>query len=377
MRPSLCIVVSSPMTVNAFLQEPLKRLAERYRIYAILNGSPQDMAAGIGSYLTVLPLAIERKISPLKDLAALWKMMRLFRKHQFDIIHSVTPKAGLLAMAAAYFAGTGVRIHTFTGQVWVTRNGMARWLLKGMDRIIALLATNILIDSPSQRQFLLDEKVVSRGKSRVLGKGSISGVDERRFKPSTDARRRIRHDLHIPDEAVVFLFLGRLNHDKGVLDLAAAFAGAAGSHTDMHLLVVGPDEEGLQHDMIRLTGEYADRMHFAGYADRPEDYMAAADVLCLPSYREGFGSVIIEAAAVGLPAIGSRIYGIVDAIDEGRTGLLHKAGNITELQSCMSTLAASKEHIADLGRKARERVLSDFTSEALATAWLAYYRTLS
>lgn len=376
MRPTLCFVVSAPMTINAFLQEPIKLLAKDFKIFVVCNGTTQDIAQPIRTYLTVLPVEIRRAISLRGDLIALWDLFWILRRSKFDVVHSVTPKAGLLAMLSSYLAGTRTRIHTFTGQVWVTRVGFARFLLKSMDKVIASLATHILVDSPSQLQFLRTEKVVLQGKSGVLSKGSISGVDTARFCPNIGARSEIRSALKIPETDSVFLFLGRLNRDKGVMDLAAAFKRVAHEFPQVHLLVVGPDEENLMPAMLEVIGAHTDRAHFVGHTEKPEDYMAAADVFCLPSYREGFGNVIIEAAAVGLPAIGSRIYGIVDAIAEGETGLLHKAGDVGDLGRCMSTLILSNEQVATLGRQARERAISDFSSQAMAIAWSNYYLSL-
>jgi len=364
------------MTVNAFLQEPIKQLAQDYQIFLVCNGTAHDLSAEIQPYLTVLPVAIERQITIRGDWAALWQLLQIFRARKFDVVHSVTPKAGLLAMLASYLAGTQTRIHTFTGQVWATRTGLARQVLKAMDKIIATLASHILVDSPSQLQFLLSEKVVTQKKSSVLAQGSISGVDTARFCPNAQAKSRIRNTLKIPETALVFMFLGRLNIDKGVLDLASAFHFVARENPQACLLVVGPDEANLTSSMLNLVGEYADRTYFVGHTDKPEDYMAAADVFCLPSYREGFGTVIIEAAATGLPAIGSRIYGIVDAIEEGKTGLLHRARDVAELQACMLKLAASNDLLIGLGQQARARAVSSFSSQALATAWLSYYRGL-
>ncbi len=364
------------MTVNAFLQEPIKQLSRDYQIFLVCNGSTHEVSTELRTYLTVLPVAIERQITIGGDWVALWQLLQIFRARKFDVVHSVTPKAGLLAMLASYLAGTQIRIHTFTGQVWATRTGLARQVLKAMDKVMATLASHILVDSPSQLQFLLSEKVVRLKKSSVLGQGSISGVDTARFCPNAQARSRIRNTLKIPETAQIFLFLGRLNIDKGVLDLASAFHFVARENPRACLLVVGPDEANLTSSMLNLVGEYAERAYFVGHTDKPEDYMAAADVFCLPSYREGFGTVIIEAAATGLPAIGSRIYGIVDAIEEGKTGLLHKARDVAELQACMLKLAASNDLLIGLGQQARARAVSSFSSQALATAWLSYYRDL-
>jgi glycosyltransferase involved in cell wall biosynthesis len=171
---------------------------------------------------------------------------------------------------------------------------------------------------------------------------------------------------------MVFLYLGRLNRDKGLLDLASAFAGI--DNAGVHLLIIGPDEERIGMQMLTLAEGNARRVHFIGFTEKPEEYLAAADVLCLPSYREGFGNAVIEAAAVGIPAIGSRIYGLVDAIAENESGLLFEVRNVKELRNCMSVLCNDKLLRTRLGRQARERVLAQFTSEKLALSWLDYYR---
>lgn len=372
MKEKVCLVVSSAMTVNAFLQEPIRRLCDCYDVYVVVNLGEGETLGGIAPLVTVLHVGIERKISPWRDLLALWQLITLFHHHKFKLVHSVTPKAGLLAMAAAFIAGVDVRIHTFTGQVWVTRSGMARWLLKNLDRLIARLTTYTLVDSASQRQFLLDEGVLDNKRSGVLAQGSISGVDVSRFRPDVQARSRIRGELHIPDEDTIFLFLGRLNRDKGVLDLAAAFAALDDARS--HLLVVGPDEGQIRPKMQELTLNCAVRVHFVEFTTRPESYMAAADVLCLPSYREGFGSVVIEAAAVGIPAIGSRIYGVVDAIAENESGLLFEARDVDVLRECLSVMAIDSSRRLQLGERARERALAEFSADRLADAWLNFYQ---
>ena len=372
MKQKICFVVSNAMTVNAFLQQPIRKLSEHYDIYLALNLAADDTFPGLDELINVVPVCIERKISPLRDLLALSQLAKLFLRHNFKLVHSVTPKAGLLAMIAAYVARIDIRIHTFTGQVWVTRAGFKRWLLKSMDKLIGVLATSTLADSGSQRQFLLNQGVLAATQCNVLAKGSISGVDTQRFKPDSQERSKIRNSFGIADTETVFLFMGRLNSEKGVVDLAAAFSHLKNTHT--RLLIVGPDEQNMRSDMERLTKGCAGRVHFVDFSARPQEYMAAADVLCLPSYREGFGNVVIEAASVGIPAIGSRIYGIIDSIEENYSGLLFEPHDVSELESCMSILANDATMRFRLGKQARERVLVDFTSEKLALAWLEYYQ---
>ena len=359
------------MTINSFLLKPIKRLSEHYDVTIIINGRSEDISEYLDD-VTILSISIERKISPLRDMIALFQLIKILWEHDFQLVHSVTPKAGLLAMMASFFSRVPTRVHIFTGQVWAIRKGLSRWILKLMDCIIARLATDILVDSVSQRQFLLNEGIVSTGKSSVLAHGSISGVDIIRFKPDEKVRLRIRQKFSIKNEETVFLFIGRLNRDKGVLDLALAFANL--TTLNSHLLIVGPDEADIRLEMEALLKNCLERVHFVGYSNKPEHYMAAADVLCLPSYREGFGSVVIEAAAVGIPAIGSKIYGVEDAIVDEQTGLLFSAGSREQLGITMAAMSVDKILREKLGSNARKRVLAEFSSELLASAWLDYYK---
>lgn len=351
-RRRICFVVSSPMTVRAFLVSHIAHLSPHFDVAVAANA---DAIEGLSAPLFRIP--IERRISIPNDLRALAQLVRLFRRERFDLVHSVTPKAGLLAMKAAWLARVPVRLHTFTGQVWVTRSGPARAFLRAMDWLIARCATHVLVDSRSQRDFLIAQGVVSAAKSAVLANGSICGVDGNRFRPRPQPRA---------DGEVVFLYVGRMAKDKGVPDLLAAFARVAQRHPAARLVLVGPDEERLEHA--------AERVHWVGGTDRPEDYMAEADVFCLPSYREGFGQVALEAAASGLPAIASRIYGVTDAVADGETGLLHPPGDVEALAQLMEKLLAQPELRGRLGNAGRSRALRDFSAKGVSQALLDFYR---
>lgn len=366
-KPRVCLVVASPLTVRAFLAPHLAALAGRYDVSVVANA-----AAGAFADLPARfhPVAIARPVAPLADLQALIALYRFFARERFDLVHSVTPKAGLLAMLAARLAGVPVRVHTFTGQVWATREGAARAALRSIDRVIASCATQVLVDSRSQRDFLVENGVVSAAKSAVLAGGSICGVDGERFHPDAAARAKVRDALGIPADAVVFVYVGRLNRDKGLLDLAAAFAGIAGEFPGARLLFVGPDEEGLR---ARLEGT---SLSCVAETTRPQDYLAAADVFCLPSYREGFGQSTLEAAACALPVVASRIYGIVDAVVDGETGLLHAPRDVAALRAHLETLARDAQLRRRLGEAGRRRALRDFSAAQVTQALLQCYAGL-
>ena len=370
----VCLVTTSPLIVNFFLVPYLASLRQAYRISLVVNadeGTPLPDEPGI----EVINVPLLRKIVPWSDLLALLRMVCLFREKRFDAIHSFSPKAGLLAMMAGYMAGVPVRMHTYTGQVWVTRAGIMRLVLVAADRAIARFSTHLLADSHSQQRALIGSGIVPHPeKCQVLASGSVSGVDTERFRPDRHAREAVRRDLEIAADAPVFLFLGRLTRDKGVLDLASAFSDLAVNDPRLILLFVGPDEERMRPQIETLCQASAGQLRFVGYTRTPERYLAAADVLCLPSYREGFGSTIIEAAAVGVPAIGSRIYGITDAVVDGKTGLLHAPGNPAELKEKMKMLIEDPALRARLGGHARHRAIDEFSQPQVIQALLAYYR---
>lgn len=370
----ICFVVSSPMTAQAFLSGHIAALAKHHPVDLVVNAPEQSAVGDIQAHARIIPAPIRRRIEPLADLAALLRLYGLFRREGYAAVSSVTPKAGMLAMLAAAMARVPFRIHIFTGQVWATRTGWQRWLLKLADRMMARLATHVLADSPSQRDFMVAEGIVAAAKVSVLGNGSICGVDGGRFRPDAGRRSAIRGAHGIPESACVFLYLGRLNRDKGMLDLANAFALL--EHQDAWLVVVGPDEEGMQDKMQARLGGLRDRCRFVGYTDRPEDYMAAADVFCLPSYREGFGMVVIEAAAAGIPAVASRIYGVTDAVEDGVTGLLHQPGDAAGIAREMALIAGDASRRIEMGRAARERALSLFSRSTITVAWVRFFGQL-
>lgn len=373
-RQRICFVVAVPLTARAFLFDHMAALGEFYDIDLVANIEDPSARDDLSRVASIVAAPISRAVSPARDFLALTVLLRIFRKKGYAAVHTLTPKAGLLGQLAAWLAGVPVRSHTFTGQVWATRRGLSRYLLKSADRLMAALATHILVDSPSQRDFIVGEGVVSSAKANVLGDGAVCGVDAGRFRPDVGRRASMRETCGIPASAVVFLYLGRLNREKGVVDLANAFSRLASEQA--WLLFVGPDEEHLGERLRAELGRAAARSVFVGFAKSPEDYMAAADVFCLPSYREGFGMVIIEAAAAGLPAIASRIYGITDAVVDGETGILHASGDIQGIVDVMRILLGDEDRRRRLGAAARQRAMARFSRERLSGALVAYYRGL-
>lgn len=371
----LCLVATIPAAVHAFLRGIIQAAAEKYEVTIICNSADKHLLDGLNARLILLP--IERKPSLWRDMLVLFKLVKLFRSERFDIVHSHFPKTGLLGMLAAWLACTPIRIHTFHGEVWATRSGWRRAALKLFDQLVALLATNILVVSPSQQVFLVNEGVLPIGKAKVIGSGSVCGVDVERFHPDLNARRTMREGLGISQDAIVILFVGRLNRDKGMLDLAAAFDSIARNRSDVVLLLVGAEEDTPFSRIQEICRAEHDQLHYVPFTSTPERYMAATDIFCLPSYREGFGVTIIEAAACGVPAVASRIYGITDAVADGKSGLLFPAGDVIALTQTLLQLITGNELRQHMGNAARVRALELFRSEIITRDMMLLYDRVS
>ena len=372
LKRKVFFVAATDFSVNAFLINHLRVISKYLDVTVIVNTNDPLFLKKQGLNVIVIPLAISRKVSIFSDLFCLSRLIYLFIKNKPDAVHSITPKAGLLTMLAGFFSFIPLRVHTFTGQVWVTKEGLKRFFLKGFDGLIARLATFNIVDSPSQRDFLIQEKVLSENDSIVFGLGSVSGVDLQRFKANKKNFLEVRRELQIPDDAFVFIYLGRLNRDKGVLDLAKAFAKI--KYNDAYLLIVGPDEGAFVEQIKSFTKGLVSYVRFVEFTQTPSRYLAAANVLCLPSYREGFGSVIIEAAAMGLPAIASDIYGISDAVVNHQTGMLHNAGDVEAIYRSMNYFLNHPADVQAYGFAARARAAKDFDADVLSAYWLDFYK---
>lgn len=375
-KKKIAIIVTSVLMVKFFLVPHLKALAKIYDVTLILKNDEPGILLGLDLPVRVILIPIERKVSLFKDINALVLLVKLLKLEKFDLVHTITPKAGLLGTIAAWVSRVPVRIHTFQGEIWANKTGLWRLILRLLDKLVAQLATNLTIVSESERQYLISERIISANKSSVLGKGSISGVDFTRFNINHTKRALLREKLSLTEHDVLFVYVGRLNVDKGLLELGDAFLKLAKEMPNVYLLIVGPDEENVVDQLTGVKSIVGDRLVFKSYTDNPEVEMQPADVFVLPSYREGFGVVVIEAAACGVPAIGSRIYGIIDAIEDGVTGKLFEVGNSVDLYKQMKVLASSSSLRERMGHDAYLRVKRDFVQEVLVNHMVSFYAQL-
>jgi glycosyltransferase involved in cell wall biosynthesis len=341
----ICRVATVPFLFTHHLKSQIEDLVSAGHEVHLVSSAFSDFGELLKADLTnkrvsVHSIEIARRISLPADVKALIKLYQYFRANQFDVVHSVTSKAGLLCALAAIAAGIPIRMHTFAGQPWADLLGPVRWIAKASDWIIVRLNTQTYADSASQRDFLISEGIAKKNQIKVLGLGSIAGVDLQRFNLKNFQKIELRKNLGISADAIVIVFIGRLTHEKGIAELVLAFKALIEFKIqDLHLILVGPDE--IKAVLPLPVTQYVcecNNIHKIGYDQRPEMYLAMSDIFCLPSYREGFGSVVIEAASMGLPTVATRVIGLVDAVVENETGLLVSKKNVNELTKALHLL---------------------------------------
>ena len=371
MKRKICFVTAIAGTAESFLRDHIVALRKEYEVFYVSNELyEKNILVEHDGYHCV---DIERGISLWKDLKAVWQLYRYFKKMKFDAVHSVTPKAGLVTAMAAWMAGT----HIFTGQVWATRQGLSRWLLKSIDRLIAVLDNHIHVDGKSQRSFLVKEGILKEGQAEVFCNGSIAGVNAERFVPNADARKAEREKIGIKDNVLTYIFLGRFNHDKGIGELYEAFDRLAAEEKDVFLLLVGDDEEGYLDKVSAYKHiKEGENFHNYGSTSQPERVLNAGDVFVLPTYREGFGTSVLEAACMGIPCICSDAYGVLDAYVVGETGLQCKVGDVDSLYQCMKSMHDDRELVKRLGDNSRQRAINDFNVKPISECWVNFYKEI-
>lgn len=351
-------------------------------IDVVAVSSPGDALRRFGEQERVPCHAIrmERAISPLRDLVALARLVACFVRLRPDVVDAHTPKGGLLGMVAAWLAGVPVRVYHVHGLRFTTATGLRRRVLRATERVAAALATRVLVVSPSVAAAAAEEALFRPGRTRVLLGGSINGVDAAgRFRPAAPGERRAaRASLGIPEDAEVIGFVGRLCREKGLAELAEAWRALREEHPRAHLVLVGEREP--QDPLPAVAAALLDgdpRVHAAGFAWDVPRHLRAMDLVALPSWREGFPVVPLEAAAMGLPVVATRVAGCVDAVVDGVTGALVPARDAGALAAALGAYLRDPSLRARHGAAGRERVLRDFEQARLWQALHEEYVALA
>lgn len=381
-QPRLVHITTVPLTLFAFFDGQLRHMKTRgYEVHVISSDGPllQVVAArdGIPAHAVTMP----RQITPLRDIVAAIRLWRLLREIRPQIVHSHTPKGGMLGMVAARAARVPVRMYTIHGFPFATATGRKRSVLRSTERLSCRLASRVLSVSHSLREMALAEGICPPQKLAVLLGGSTNGIDaDVRFNPNqydARARRDMRAALGIPENAIVLGFVGRIVRDKGLVELMDAWRSLKAAFPSLYLLVVGPFEprDPVPEAVANLL-RTDERIRLAGQVTDPARFYAVMDLLTLPSYREGFPYAPLEAAAMELPVVATRVTGCIDAVCDGETGSLVPAGDATALTAALNAYIADAVLRRRHGQAARQRVLREFRQEAIWSALAAEYEHL-
>ena len=369
-------ITTVPISLGFFTGQIGYMNAQGFEIQAISSPGADLKKCAEREHVAVHAVEMPRRITPLRDLIAIFQLWRTLRRIRPAIVHAHTPKGGLLGTIAAWLARVPVRIYHMHGLPLITATGYKRLLLRWSEQVPCRLAHRVFCVSHSVREVAVAESLCPLLKIRVLLRGSINGVDAaHRFNPanaSQSARVDTRSSHGIPADALVVGFVGRIVCDKGLVELAKAWRALRQEFPALHLLVVGPFEpqDPVPPDVEALLRDDP-RIHLTGMVDNTPPLYAAMEVLALPSYREGFGLAAIEASAMKVPVVATRIPGCVDAVEDGVTGTLVPPRDATALADAIRTYLNHPELRRQHGQAGRQRVLRDFRPDAI---WEALYQ---
>ena len=364
----ICFVTTVSITVKAFVMPLIHYLDKNtdWELTVICDEDP-SLKALLPEKVRFIPITMKRGIS-LDGIGAMMKMIKLFRKEKFDLVQYSTPNASFYASVAAKLAGVPVRLYCQWGIAYVGFRGHKRRIFKRIEKCVCHLSTQIEPDSFGNLNFSHSEKLYSDKKSCVIWNGSASGVNLEKF----DIRQKelwykeicSRHG--ITQEDFVYGFIGRINRDKGINELLTAFRKILQEHPQSRLLLVGhPEREELLDATLYQWAKSEPRVIFCGFSTEVEKYVAAMDVYILPSYREGFGSAVVEAEAMGVPVIVTDIPGPRDAMIENTTGLVVKKADSESLYEAMLRIKSDDVLRQQLGQAAYELATKKFEQTQL------------
>lgn len=369
------------MSLDILLKGQLAFLNKHYDVVAVSGSDSHLEAVSSREGVRVAAVSMNRNIAPLKDFFSLLKLYFLFKKERPYIVHSITPKAGLLSMAAAYFAGVPVRIHTFTGLIFPYKTGFLQKLLLFMDKILCRFATHVFPEGEGVKNDLVKFKVTSKP-LHILANGNVNGIDIEYFNIAQipeNQKLTLKSELQINSTDFVYVFVGRLVTDKGVNELISAFLQLSKINTMCKLLLVGPFEQELDPLDAATLGAIDTNPNIisVGFQEDIRPYLSISDVFVFPSYREGFPNVVLQAGAMGLPCVVTDISGSNEIIEPNVNGIIVTVKNSSVLLEQMQMLFEDSLLLTRLKENARALIVARYDQQMVWDALLNEYKKIS
>ena len=368
-----------PSSLDVFCRGLLAELRQQgYDVVALSSPGPELEHLARREGVQPEAVVMHRDISPLADLRSLWRLYRTFRRLRPDMVHSMTPKAGLLSMMAAWMARVPRRVHTFTGLIFPTATGFRRFVLATCDKVICACATHIIPEGEGVRNDLSNNGITSKP-MRVLGFGNIRGIDLDHYRrtPEIEAEaKNLRRQYGFDDSATVFIFIGRLVADKGVSELVDAFGSL--NRDDVRLLLLGDEEA--SHDPLPEATRQAitnnPNIISVPWQQDVRPWLVASDALVLPSYREGFPNVVIESCAMDIPAVVTDINGSREIISDGSNGLIVPPRDAAALSKAMLRIIENPSERLRMAKVARASVAERFEQSFVRSCLYKFYKEI-
>lgn len=367
-----------PTSLNIFCNGLLKELQDQYgyEIVAISSSGPALNEIKERERVKTIAVEMQRHISPIKDLKSLVCLIKTFRREKPTMVHSITPKAGLLSMMAAWVTRVPVRLHTFTGLVFPTATGFKQKILIFTDRLTCSCATHLVPEGEGVKNDLINYKITKKP-LKVLGHGNVRGIDLEYYNPALPEVQTEADKIH-DKNVFTFVFIGRLVRDKGINELVKAFSQLNITYPDTRLLLVGPYEENLDPLSAETLAEIKNNkaIKSVGCQTDVRPWLAASDIFVFPSYREGFPNVVIEAGAMSLPSIVTDINGSREIIINGINGIIIPPREVEALQDAMERLLTNSELTLAMSSNARPLIESRYEQGYVRQCLKDYYNEI-
>lgn len=369
------IITTVPMSLD-FFKGNLSFLNNFYEVCAISSEKINLESIGEREHVRTKFIPMHREISLVSDFICLLKFIYFFYKERPLIVHGNTPKASFLSMIAAWLTRVPIRIYMCHGLRYQGCKGFMRKLLIFMEKLSCSCATRVLCVSFGVQDTLVIDKICSINKAKVVGYGSASGVDIDYFSKKSDIDIRVK--LNICKDDFVFIYVGRIVADKGINELIRAFSILSNENSKVHLVLVGSEEKNLNPISVNSSNEIIknNRIHAVGKKMDIRPYLAIANVMTFPSYREGFGMVLIEAAAMNVPAISSNIIGCNEIIEDGVNGKLIPTKDYDALYRMMKWFYEHQEQVKLMSDNARKIVVERYERKKVWNLLLSEYKKL-
>ncbi len=380
MKNKLVRITTVPVSLEKLLSGQLLFMGTYFDVIAVSSQKEALEAVGKAQNCAVFPLEMTRQVTPFQDILAVIRLYFFLKKTKPQIVHTHTPKAGIVGMMAAKWAGVPVRLHTVAGLPLLESTGFKRKILQFVEKLTYRCATKVYPNSYGLLDIIRQNRFCNDNKLKVIANGSSNGIDTDYFNPELfqeTEKSKLKSELGIAGNHFVFLFVGRLVKDKGLNELVAAFEKLQSEKQPITLLLVGNFEESLDP----LSGQAMDSIRknkqivSVGFQQDVRPYFAISDALVFPSYREGFPNVVMQAGAMELPSVVSDINGCNEIIENGKNGLIIPVKDQNAVYQAMKKLLDEPELLASMKSQSRQKITSRYSQQMVWEALLAEYRT--